>query len=158
MVVRTSSMRSERGQRCLAWAVKLVVMGACLAGGTRCTRRPPLETKSTEGAPTPSTERVTEADEGAITVFGGAETDWAIEPAEDGTVRVLRRGKQVLAMHYVFWGEKWTWADASVQNLNRTGGVTNFDLKVGSLGLDIHGKASKTAPGELALEYAIKAQ
>jgi hypothetical protein len=133
-------------------------MGACLAGGARCTRRPPMETKSTGGAATPSTERGVGADEGAVTDPGGGDTEWALEPGEDGTVRVLRRGKQVLAMHYVFWGEKWTWADATVQNLKRTGGVTTFDLKVGSLGIDIHGKASKTASGELALEYAIKAQ
>jgi hypothetical protein len=63
-----------------------------------------------------------------------------------------------MAMHYIFWGEKWSWADATVQNLKRSDGVANFDLKVASLGLDIHAKTSKTAPGELAFEYAITAQ
>jgi len=132
-----------------------LVTGACLAGGTRCTRRPPLQTKSTEGAVAVPVESV---DPAAMPNAAGADTAWAIEPGDDGTVRVLHRGRQIVALHYVFWGEKWSWADPTIENLRREGGITTFDMKVGTLGLEIHTKLSKTAPGELSVDYAIKAQ
>ncbi len=145
-------MRTELTRCCLVLA-----LAACVAGGTRCTRRPPVQTRSTEGA------AATPVEQGAGTDPAGAsgesaDAEWAIEPADDGTVRVLHRGKQIVALHYVFWGEKWSWADPAITNLRRAGGVTTFDMKVGALGLDIHTKLSKGAPGELAVDYAIQAQ
>ena len=99
-------MKKERRQCRLAFA-----MMGCLMGATHCARRPPVETRP-EGAATLSNERVSGAENLTTSYQDSAEIEWAIEPAEDGTLRVLHQGKQILAMHYLFWGEKWSWADS----------------------------------------------
>jgi hypothetical protein len=147
-------MNGEHRRGFLAW----VAAGACLIAGVRCTRRPPLQTKSMEGASALAADPLAEKDKAAVIDDPGQEAEWVLEPASDATVVVRRRGRQVVTMRYVFWGEKWTWADATVENLKRAGGATTFELKVGSLGLEIHGKAAKTEKGELAIEYAINAK
>src|SRR5882762_3151769 len=106
-------MKSELGRCFLA----LAAAGACMAPSMRCTRRPPLQTKSVEGTSTVAAEPIGDTDT-ALSDPGG-DVDWVLEPSGDGTVGVLRRGKRVLTMRYVFWGEKWTWADPTVENLKR---------------------------------------
>jgi len=98
------------------------------------------------------------------TLSGGSDDDsaasasWTVEVGDGATLRVNYRGTQIMSFHYLFWGANFSWANPVVKNVKTKDGTTTFDLEVDALGLKIAGKIDKAGPGELAVEYAIKAE
>jgi hypothetical protein len=86
-----------------------------------------------------------------------ASAPWTVEVGDGATLRVNYRGSQIMSFHYLFWGSSFSWANPVVKNVRSADGVTNFDLDVDALGLKIAGKIGPSGPGELVVEYDMKA-
>jgi hypothetical protein len=92
----------------------------------------------------------------AVRSAAGAEWEVRINPA--AAVEVQCKNAPVVRSHYVFWGENWKWAGASVRVVQGTGPKKTLAGEVRALGLAISGTVDALATNVLRFAWDLEAQ